>query len=77
MREVIAPDGRVLAVEQWGVRGGRPVRLWHGELDEAVPVGHGRWLAARIPTATLTTDPLAGHAGHFDATPAAVEWLLS
>ncbi|MEE6259296.1 alpha/beta fold hydrolase [Plantactinospora sonchi] len=54
----------------------RPVRLWHGELDSAVPVGHGRWLAARIPGAQLTTRPDVGHAGHFEATPATLEWLV-
>jgi pimeloyl-ACP methyl ester carboxylesterase len=26
-----------------------PVQLWHGENDRAVPVAHGRWLAANIP----------------------------
>jgi pimeloyl-ACP methyl ester carboxylesterase len=26
-----------------------PVQLWHGEHDKAVPVGHGRWLAANVP----------------------------
>ena len=55
----------------------RPVRLWHGELDAAVPVAHGRWLAARIPGATLDTQADAGHAGHFDATPTVLEWLVS
>lgn len=26
-----------------------PVRLWHGARDRAVPVEHGRWLAAHVP----------------------------
>jgi pimeloyl-ACP methyl ester carboxylesterase len=26
-----------------------PVRLWHGTRDRAVPVAHGRWLAAHVP----------------------------
>ncbi|WP_433346292.1 alpha/beta fold hydrolase [Microtetraspora malaysiensis] len=54
-----------------------PVRLWHGELDPVVPVAHARWLGARIPTATLIVQPDAGHAGHFDATPATLDWLLN
>ncbi|MGW4500611.1 alpha/beta fold hydrolase [Micromonospora sp. NPDC004336] len=54
----------------------RPVRVWHGALDQAVPVTHGRWLAARIPGAELEVQPDAGHAGHFDATPAVLEWLV-
>jgi pimeloyl-ACP methyl ester carboxylesterase len=53
-----------------------PVLLWHGGLDPVVPVAHAHWLAARIPAATLTVQPEAGHAGHFDATPSALEWLL-
>jgi pimeloyl-ACP methyl ester carboxylesterase len=28
---------------------GVPVRLWHGARDRAVPVVHGRWLAAHVP----------------------------
>jgi pimeloyl-ACP methyl ester carboxylesterase len=28
---------------------GVPVRLWHGVRDRAVPVAHGRWLAANVP----------------------------
>lgn len=53
-----------------------PVRLWHGDLDTVVPVTHSVWLAERIPTATLTRGPDAGHAGHFDATPSVVRWLV-
>jgi pimeloyl-ACP methyl ester carboxylesterase len=26
-----------------------PVRLWHGIADQAVPIVHGRWLAANVP----------------------------
>ncbi|WP_412538888.1 alpha/beta hydrolase [Longispora sp. K20-0274] len=54
-----------------------PVRLWHGALDTLVPVSHAHWLAARIPSAELTCDPDTGHAGHFDATPAMLRWLVS
>ncbi|GAA1576683.1 alpha/beta hydrolase [Actinomadura kijaniata] len=53
-----------------------PTLLWHGALDPVVPVAHARWLAARLPHATVTIDPDAGHAGHFDATPAVLDWLL-
>ncbi|MFI8825576.1 alpha/beta fold hydrolase [Streptomyces sp. NPDC053431] len=54
-----------------------PVRIWHGELDSLVPPGHGEWLAARIPGATLVRGEGAGHGGHFDATPAMFRWLLA
>ncbi|PZF80105.1 alpha/beta fold hydrolase [Jiangella anatolica] len=53
-----------------------PVSLWHGELDTVVPVAHSVWLAGRIPGAVLTRAPGAAHAGHFDATPAVLRWLL-
>ncbi|MEU0568848.1 alpha/beta hydrolase [Nonomuraea sp. NPDC005983] len=53
-----------------------PVRLWHGELDTVVPVAHARWLGARIPGADLIVRQDAGHAGHFDATPETLDWLL-
>ena len=48
----------------------RPLQLWHGELDQAVPATHGRWVAARIPAAMFTSEADVGHAGHFAATPA-------
>lgn len=54
-----------------------PALLWHGDLDTVVPVGHALWLAGRIPTATLTRAPAAAHAGHFDATPDVLRWLLT
>jgi pimeloyl-ACP methyl ester carboxylesterase len=38
-----------------------PVRLLHGVDDLVAPIGHGRWLAARIPGAVLTEVPGAGH----------------
>ncbi|MFF5707308.1 alpha/beta fold hydrolase [Streptomyces sp. NPDC012794] len=53
-----------------------PTRLWHGGLDTLVPPAHGEWLAARIPSATLTRQADAGHGGHFDATPAMLGWLV-
>jgi pimeloyl-ACP methyl ester carboxylesterase len=45
-------DDWAAALTPWGcdVRETRvPVQLWHGENDRAVPVGHGRWLAANVP----------------------------
>ncbi|WP_281196813.1 alpha/beta fold hydrolase [Microtetraspora niveoalba] len=54
-----------------------PVRIWHGTRDTVIPVSHARWLAARIPAATLIEDGEAGHAGHFAATPAMLRWLVT
>lgn len=53
-----------------------PALLWHGDRDTVVPVSHSAWLAGRIPAATLTRAPDAAHAGHFDATPSVLRWLL-
>jgi pimeloyl-ACP methyl ester carboxylesterase len=38
-----------------------PVRLWHGDDDEIVPLNHARYLANRLPHAELTVIPGAGH----------------
>jgi len=38
-----------------------PVYLWHGEADKVVPVGLGRYLAARIPRCRARFVPNAGH----------------
>ncbi len=39
-----------------------PTRIWHGEADTQVPLGHGRWLARRIPHCRW--QPVADQ-GHF------------
>lgn len=86
MREALAPGvggwaDDVLALYGWAwgydpVTLRVPVRLWHGELDELVPAAHSRWLAGRVPGATLVTEPAASHAGHFDATRRTLAWLV-
>jgi pimeloyl-ACP methyl ester carboxylesterase len=47
-----------------------PTWLWYGEVDRLVPASHGRWLAGRIPQATLIVRPGEGHGttifGHWD-----------
>jgi pimeloyl-ACP methyl ester carboxylesterase len=48
------------------------VYLWHGEQDRFSPVGHTRWLAGRIPGATLE---IARHAAHFSAMEVLVDIL--
>ena len=37
-----------------------PVHLWYGESD-AIGPRHGEWYAARLPGASLTVLPGAGH----------------
>ena len=45
-----------------------PVELWHGTVDQMVPVAHGRWLAEHLPTAQVhlepCTRPRSTHATH-------------
>lgn len=38
-----------------------PVRVWHGQADAYVPVHHVRQLVGRLPAATISVDPEAGH----------------
>ncbi|MEV0799564.1 alpha/beta hydrolase [Kribbella sp. NPDC050281] len=40
-----------------------PAYLWYGAEDRLVPVSHGQWLAARIPTSTVVIHPGEGHGG--------------
>jgi pimeloyl-ACP methyl ester carboxylesterase len=53
-----------------------PARVWHGDLDTVIPAAHAVWLAGRMPTATLIRGAESAHAGHFDATPDILRWLL-
>lgn len=55
----VEAQARPLAVDLAAVR--CPVRLWYGEVDQVTPVAFGRWYAARVPGATLTVVPGAGH----------------
>jgi pimeloyl-ACP methyl ester carboxylesterase len=53
-----------LQLRPWGYRIediSIPVHVWHGELDRAVVVDEGRYVAARIPGSTLHELPDAGH----------------
>jgi len=38
-----------------------PAKLWHGEDDAFVPVGHGRWLAGRVSGSELVPGTADGH----------------
>lgn len=53
-----------------------PVLLWHGENDVFSPVGHARWLAGRIPRATVVVQPGAAHFGALDVLPDVLHWLV-
>jgi pimeloyl-ACP methyl ester carboxylesterase len=54
----------VLFARDWGFRLGDvgvPVHLWHGDADRNVPIGHGRFMAEKIPGAVLHECPGEGH----------------
>ncbi|MFJ2001003.1 alpha/beta fold hydrolase [Streptomyces chartreusis] len=63
----------------WGFEPGRivevPTLLWHGEHDTFSPVGHFRWLADRIPSATPVLKPEAAHFAALPAVPEVLAWL--
>jgi pimeloyl-ACP methyl ester carboxylesterase len=52
-----------------------PVLLWHGASDVFSPVSHARWLAARIPSATVVVQAGAAHFGALDVLPDILRWL--
>jgi pimeloyl-ACP methyl ester carboxylesterase len=69
-REALRPGARglvqdvALQARPWGFRledVSAPVRLWHGEQDEVVPIHHSRHVAERIAGAELHTYPGEGH----------------
>jgi pimeloyl-ACP methyl ester carboxylesterase len=53
-----------------------PVLLWHGEDDVFSPVEHTRWLAGRIPTATMIVEPGTAHFGAFSMLPEVLSWAI-
>ena len=54
-----------------------PVLLWHGESDVFSPASHARWLAERIPSATVLVQAGAAHFGALDVLPDILRWLAA
>ncbi len=55
-----------------------PVAIWQGDQDTMVPVAHGRWLSAHLPTAQLHLLPGDGHmSAGYDHMDAIVEDLVT
>jgi pimeloyl-ACP methyl ester carboxylesterase len=54
-----------------------PVAVWHGELDENVPVAHGRWLVEELPAATGRFLPEHGHISILAELPAMIDTLVA
>jgi pimeloyl-ACP methyl ester carboxylesterase len=59
----------VLFARDWGFRLREvtvPCHFWHGDADRNVLVGHGRFMAARVPGAVLHECPGEGHLLYVD-----------
>jgi pimeloyl-ACP methyl ester carboxylesterase len=54
-----------------------PVLHWQGRHDLMVPVGHGIWLAERIPGVESRIDDDEGHLTLFHRVPVVHDWLLA
>ena len=54
-----------------------PVRLWHGADDPYSPVTHTRWLADRIPAATMEVQSGMAHFGALSVQRRMLAWLVS
>jgi pimeloyl-ACP methyl ester carboxylesterase len=54
-----------------------PVLLWHGANDVFSPASHARWLAGRIPNATVIVQTGAAHFGALDVLPDILRWLCA
>jgi pimeloyl-ACP methyl ester carboxylesterase len=52
-----------------------PALLWHGANDVFSPASHARWLADRIPSATVIVQAGAAHFGALDVLPDILRWL--
>ncbi len=52
-----------------------PTMLWHGANDQFSPVGHLRWLAARIRSSIAIVQPGMAHFGQFDVLPDVLRWI--
>ncbi|WP_212648389.1 alpha/beta fold hydrolase [Deinococcus hopiensis] len=71
-------DGDLACAAPWGFDPRRitlTVLLVHGGQDRVVPSSHGRWLAARICSATLWTKPEGGHLPVLPSGEEARTWL--
>jgi pimeloyl-ACP methyl ester carboxylesterase len=80
-RRLRAPvDDVILFLREWGfsLRDVRvPVKWWHGDADNIVPLAHGRHCVERLPDAELFVRPRESHLGGFGAAEEVLETLLA
>jgi len=53
-----------------------PVKVWHGHQDRMVPVQHGEWLSAHIPSADAEISEESGHLTMIGHASDFHDWLL-
>ena len=53
-----------------------PVRFWHGDSDNIVPLEHGRHLAALVPDSELQVRPGESHLGALDLADEIIDTIL-
>ncbi len=53
-----------------------PIRFWHGDADNLVPLAHAEHLAKLVPDAELRVRPREGHLGNLAAAEEILETLL-
>jgi pimeloyl-ACP methyl ester carboxylesterase len=73
-------DDDVAYVNPWGFEPSdieAPTLLAHGGDDRVVPSSHSLWLSQQCSNAELWLRPRDGHIGVLQATPLAMDWLLT
>ncbi len=73
------PTDVVLFLREWGFRLGDirvPVRFWHGDADNIVPLSHAEHMAALVPNSRLTVRGGESHLGGLDAAREVLETLV-
>ena len=69
-------DDMVALTAPWGFELGAvqvPVVVWHGELDENVPIAHGRWIADNVERAERRFRAEHGHISIITELPAIID----
>jgi pimeloyl-ACP methyl ester carboxylesterase len=73
-------DDSIAFISPWGFEPAEikvPVLVWHGQDDMFSPVAHSRWLADRIPSASMFIQAGAAHFAAIEVVPDVLSWLIS